>query len=93
MTLRVPPPAGLRDATRFGTIPPRWWPTGADSVRLWWTSGFGGVGLRLAWADSALHGQAEVFSDMIRVEVLPDGSQRRLPWSIADADLQPVGCR
>jgi len=25
--------------TRYVTIPPRWWPIGADSVRLWWPSG------------------------------------------------------
>jgi hypothetical protein len=79
--------------TRYVTIPPRWWPIGADSVRLWWPSGFGGAALRLAWNDGVLRGKAEVFSDMIRREVLPDGSERILPESHATAALRPVACR
>jgi hypothetical protein len=79
--------------TRYHTVPARWWPVGTDSVRLVWTSGFGGVRIHLAWGDSVLRGRAQVFSDVIRVEVLPDGTERRLPWSEAAAELSRISCR
>ena len=79
--------------TRYHTVPARWWPIGSDSVRLLWTSGFAGVTMRLAWGDSVLHGRAEAFTDVIPVEVLPDGTKRRLPWPEAVAELSRVTCR
>lgn len=79
--------------TRYRTVPPRWWPIGTDSVRLWWPSGCGGAALRLAWNDGVLQGNAEVFSDIIRREIPPDGSERILPESHASAALRPVVCR
>lgn len=78
--------------TRYHTVPARWWPVGGDSVRLVWTSGFVGVRIRLAWGDSVLVGRAQGFSDAIRVEALPDGSWRPLPWPEARVELSRVSC-
>jgi len=79
--------------TRYRTIPARWRLVGTDSVRLSWSSGFVGVTIDLGWAAGDLTGHAEAFSDVIPVEVLPDGSHRRIPWPAAPVRLRRIACR
>jgi len=79
--------------TRYRVVPARWRPVGRDSVRLWWSSGFVGVSMQLVRAGRNLVGTAEAFSDVIPVEVLADGSHRRIPWPAAPVELHRTDCR